>query len=313
MESSKLVGIITQFFILLFIYAGLERLTEMGALKQELEEVPYLGSMAGLVTWAVPLTEFLTVALLLVPKWRKKGLYFSLSLMSLFTVYLLSMMGVGTFITCNCGGILEQLSTFQLLFFNIACVILAVIGIRTGVVCGPERSVRFCWGGTTVVLVLLCAVGLIVVIAATSRQITKTGFEGRVIPSIDWLLKDSSTHLTSNNIPYGKPFIVMAFSPYCPHCQAEIRDIITNIESFKKTPIYLITFFPISDLRQFFTQFQLSRYPNITVAEDSKNEFLSFFNYHIIPFTAIYDAQKRLARGIQGRAEIDQVKKFIND
>ena len=127
------------------------------------------------------------------------------------------------------------------------------------------------------------------------------------------MLPDSLTHLNSSDIPAGKPFIVIGFSPYCPHCRGEIMDITQNIRKFQDTHIYLVTTFSIPELRDFYDKLQLQKYPGITLGMDKKNAFLSYFNIHMIPFTAIYDGKKRLDEAMAGRTDIATLSRCLNE
>ena len=59
---------ITYFFILLFVYTGVEKFTEISAFKDQLVASPLLGSIVGFVTWALPVTEIVLVIALFVPR-----------------------------------------------------------------------------------------------------------------------------------------------------------------------------------------------------------------------------------------------------
>jgi hypothetical protein len=55
----------------------------------------------------------------------------SCGLMTLFTIYIAIILVVNNHIPCSCGGIIQSMSWKQHLLFNVACIILSVIGIRS--------------------------------------------------------------------------------------------------------------------------------------------------------------------------------------
>jgi thiol-disulfide isomerase/thioredoxin len=311
MNRNFLVNLITWFFILLFIYTSVAKLAELHAFKDQMAASPLLGGLAGFISWALPLTEIALAVALFIPAWHRKGLYASLALMVLFTIYLGGILIIDEHLNCSCGGIIEDLSPRQHLLFNGAAIILAVLAIVADR--RQQVSRRFRWQSTAVTLLLLGSIGVIILTAATAPAKLKTGLEGRPLPVFSLLLPDSITHLNTSDIPIGKPFIMVGFSPYCVHCQAEMRDIIKNISRFGDTTIYFVTSFPYSDMKKFYDVFRLKRFPNIVVAVDSKDAFLKYFKSNSVPYAAVYDAKKRLKEVVPGQVGADLLSKSLND
>src|SRR5690349_3095795 len=88
MSKSTLVEIISCLFIILFLYTGISKLMEYSVFKEQMADSPILKPVAPIIAWALPLTEFLVTILLIIPRWRLKGLYASLFLMVAFTLYI---------------------------------------------------------------------------------------------------------------------------------------------------------------------------------------------------------------------------------
>lgn len=95
----------------------------------DLKRSPLLGHYAILVAILVPTAELLVAALLLPDKTSKAGLIGSLVLMILFTLYVGYVLAFTTSRPCTCGGIIRQLSWPAHLVFNIAFLLLSVMGI----------------------------------------------------------------------------------------------------------------------------------------------------------------------------------------
>lgn len=89
-----------------------------------------MGSYAALVAWAIPLIELVISGLLFIPQKRGMGLYASFALMLVFTTYLSYMILFSSHLPCSCGGVLQQMTWPQHLWFNIGFTILAAAGIR---------------------------------------------------------------------------------------------------------------------------------------------------------------------------------------
>lgn len=310
MKKISLPDIIAGFFILLFLYTGLIKLTDIHAFKEQLISSPLVGSFAGLVAWALPITELLLAALLFIPRWRLIGFYGALVIMSLFTTYVIIVLFIDHQITCSCGGIIEELTPKQHVLFNSACVILSVVGIVT---VRRQPSIRIKWITNSTALCLFLIVGWTVIAAFTAPATIKTGMEGRPLPAFDMQLYDSVSHLNSTNIPTGKPLIVIGFSPFCKHCQAETADIIKNIDKFKDARICFTTGYPLIEMQRYYRYYHIKQYPNIIMGRDSTNTFLKFFKADAIPYTAIYDSEKRLKRVINKQTDATTLAKIIAD
>jgi hypothetical protein len=294
--------------MLLFVYTGVAKLTEAHLFKEQLSSSPFLGPFAGVVTWALPIGEILLAIALLIPRLRLKALYVTLGLMSLFTIYVVVLLFIDDHLSCSCGGIIEELSPKQHVLFNTACVILSAVAIVV------ERrqalSARLRWTTTTSTLCLFLLLGWTLFTAFKAPATIKTGMEGRLLPKFDLLLTDSTTHLNTADIPTGEPVIVIGFSPYCIHCQAETRDLIKHMQQLQHTRIYFVTAFPFGPMKEFYKVFKLAQYPNIVMGRDTSNYFLKYFKADGVPYTAIFDSKKRLKQVMPGEAKATMVAQF---
>ena len=99
----------------------------------------------------------------------------------------------------------------------------------------------------------------------------------------------------ATNLPYGKPIMLIYFSPDCDHCQVMMKEWFKKADDFKKASVVMISFLPIDKMATFEKDFKTNQYPNIIVG----TEGLSFFvrNYYQIadmPFMALYDKNGNL-------------------
>ena len=138
MKNVTIVEVIALLFVVLFFYPGINKLLDYRLFKEQLLDNPMLKPVAGAIIWGLPLTEFVVSLLLFIPKWRTKGLYASAILMSLFTVYILLLLGFSSHIPCSCGGALSTLTWQQHIVFNLAWITLGIVAIVL-----DRRSKRF--------------------------------------------------------------------------------------------------------------------------------------------------------------------------
>ena len=130
MKRQQLIDIIASLFILLFVYTAINKLAGIGVFQAVLRRSPLIGSMYVLVSWAIPFLELGIALLLLLPAWRRAGLWASLVLMCVFTLYLGYMLLFTPDLPCSCGGVIRKMSWTQHLFFNLFFVSIAILGLR---------------------------------------------------------------------------------------------------------------------------------------------------------------------------------------
>lgn len=130
MKRTTIIETIIFLFLVLFLYTGISKIADYSAFKENISESPMLASIATPLAWSVPLTEFLVTIMLLIPRWRLKGLYAALALMITFTCYVIAILIFNDSLPCSCGGILQQLSWPQHIAFNGAFIIFAMWGIK---------------------------------------------------------------------------------------------------------------------------------------------------------------------------------------
>lgn len=131
-----MVETITFLFVILFLYTGISKLMDYSVFKEQMSASPILQPFAPFMAWALPVAEFAVSLMLIIPRWRMKGLYASLLLMIAFTIYVIALLSFDKELPCSCGGIIALLSWKEHLVFNSAFIVLAFIGIRL------ERQLR---------------------------------------------------------------------------------------------------------------------------------------------------------------------------
>ncbi len=124
-----IADVISGVVLLLLLYTSLSKLADHEVFKAVLTASPLLRPFAGLIAWALPLSEILVVVLLFIPSKRLGGLYIALVLISIFTIYLAYMVLFSPRLPCNCGGSLKFLTWPQHVFFNLFFILLSILGI----------------------------------------------------------------------------------------------------------------------------------------------------------------------------------------
>ena len=124
------ISAVTRYLLIfLFTYAGISKLIDHDNFYTSILLSPVIRNQALIIVWFVPMAELLIVVLLLSNKYRQTGLFFSLLLMMIFTVYIVYMILFIRDLPCSCGGILKELSWSNHILFNSFFILIITISL----------------------------------------------------------------------------------------------------------------------------------------------------------------------------------------
>lgn len=129
-KRNTIIEIISILNIMIFLYSGITKIMDYAVFKEQLAVNPILSPVARPVALLLPVIEFLIVLMLVFPRWRQKGLTASLVLMTIFTIYIISLFSISKEMPCSCGGLIDLLSWQQHLIFNGIFMLLDALAIR---------------------------------------------------------------------------------------------------------------------------------------------------------------------------------------
>jgi thiol-disulfide isomerase/thioredoxin len=133
------------------------------------------------------------------------------------------------------------------------------------------------------------------------------------VPQMKILKVDSATYFTTNDLKKNKASIIMIFNPGCEHCKHETEEIIKNIGDFKNIQIVMTTPQSFTEMKEFYKEYKLGNYPNITVGRDEHFTLPTFYFIHSLPFLAFYNKKQKLISVHEGSMTIpkmlDELKK----
>ncbi|WP_039866932.1 MauE/DoxX family redox-associated membrane protein [Pedobacter sp. BAL39] len=130
LKSRKIIFDVTVYaFIILFIYTATSKILTINLYTVILSLLPLIGKYNETLAYLIPGSEVVVSLLLLIPVTKRLGLVCSLLLMTAFTIYITYMVLTNPHLPCTCGGVLQSLSWQQHIFFNLAFIFLALIGL----------------------------------------------------------------------------------------------------------------------------------------------------------------------------------------
>lgn len=116
-------------YVLLFLYASIYKLLDVGYFTRQLAKSPLIGSFSHPLAYAVPGIELLAVVLLLYPAYKRKGLLLSTVIMGAFTLYIAYVLVFAPEIPCACGGVFVSMGWGEHLVFNIIYFLAGILAI----------------------------------------------------------------------------------------------------------------------------------------------------------------------------------------
>jgi thiol-disulfide isomerase/thioredoxin len=136
--------------------------------------------------------------------------------------------------------------------------------------------------------------------------------EGQILPAFNLFLSDGVTKISTGAIPAGSPIVLVLFSPECPYCVAEIDSIVGQMRTLTDVHFFFVTPCPMREIQAFSRQYYLDSYPNVVVGMDPNNFLLRFSRTKVIPYTAIYDGDKRLKEAVFGQTNFLKINAIIH-
>lgn len=120
------------------------------------------------------------------------------------------------------------------------------------------------------------------------------------VPAFTIYRAPDSTAFTRDKIRKKKQVMFFIFSPDCGHCNTATQMMLRNMDKLKDVQIMMVTYLPYEDMFKFYREYQLWRYPNITVGRDGNFFFPSFFKVKNFPSFYIYDKKGNFQKFLEG-------------
>ncbi len=128
-KENYIINITSYLIVFLFTYTACSKLMDHASFLTSLLQSPIIRNYATIISWLIPILELLIVVMLLTNKYKIIGLWFSLFLMVIFTIYIAYMILYIPHLPCSCGGVLKELSWQNHLLFNGAFIILVITSL----------------------------------------------------------------------------------------------------------------------------------------------------------------------------------------
>jgi thiol-disulfide isomerase/thioredoxin len=116
------------------------------------------------------------------------------------------------------------------------------------------------------------------------------------VPPFRMMQADSKV-FRAQDLPIGKPIILIYFSTDCEDCQKLTRDLLARINDFKNVSIAMITYQDLGSVIKYVMKNKLDTVKNIYVGSEGSSLFVrNYYNVTQFPFMTLYDKNGNLQR-----------------
>jgi thioredoxin-related protein len=120
-----------------------------------------------------------------------------------------------------------------------------------------------------------------------------------------------STAFTKADLAKRKPTLIFIFSPDCDHCQDKTRELIANINLFKKAQIIMASPLEHHLLKKFYEEYKIADHPNIIMGRDPSYFFGTFYKVKSFPAIFLYDKKGNFVKAFDGTVPVQEIAKFL--
>jgi hypothetical protein len=129
-KKQVILECISALLIMLFLYASISKFLDFRTFIDQMNNQPLPNSWTPFLVWCIPLLEIAISVSLIFEYTRLLGLWASLVLMILFTIYTaLVLFHFFPYVPCSCGGVIRHLTWRQHLILNLSYISVSVLGI----------------------------------------------------------------------------------------------------------------------------------------------------------------------------------------
>ena len=125
---------------------------------------------------------------------------------------------------------------------------------------------------------------ILLIVLSTSSALAQAG----KIPPFR-MIQPNGKLFRAQDLPMGKPIIIIYFSPECNHCEKLMKELFKQPADFRKASIAMITYLPVERVSKFVKDYNLSKYPNIYAGTEGTSFFVrNYYKITDMPFAALY-------------------------
>jgi thioredoxin-related protein len=103
------------------------------------------------------------------------------------------------------------------------------------------------------------------------------------------MMQTSGKIFKAQDLPIGKPILIVYFSPECDHCQKLLKEFFKQVANFQKASVAFITYLPVDKVLKFEKDYNLAKYSNMYPGTEGSTFFVrNYYKINEMPFVALY-------------------------
>lgn len=130
MKRTIFIHIVLFLLVLVFSYTAISKLSATDEFTAQLHYFPIFRALPPGIAVVIPIADAIVALLLIFPLTRNAGLWSSLVLLGLFTIYLIVIVITMPELPCTCGGVISQLNWVEHIVFNIGLSGLCLLALQ---------------------------------------------------------------------------------------------------------------------------------------------------------------------------------------
>lgn len=116
----------------------------------------------------------------------------------------------------------------------------------------------------------------------------------------------------AEDLPIGKPIILIYFSPECDHCQKLMKELFKRTAELKKASIAMITYLPVDKVVAFQKLYGVNRYSNIYAGTEGTSFFVkNYYKLMEMPFAALYSKNGDFIKSYSREIDLNDLSKRL--
>jgi thiol-disulfide isomerase/thioredoxin len=126
------------------------------------------------------------------------------------------------------------------------------------------------------------------------------------------MIQSNGSLFKAENLPFGKPIVIIYFSPECEDCQQLTKELLNRINEFNKASIAMITYKSKDKVMQFVSDYHLDKYSNIYVGTEGDSFFVgNYYKVGKLPFIALYNKNGDLIKIYNKENSLDDLSEQL--
>lgn len=122
------------------------------------------------------------------------------------------------------------------------------------------------------------------------------------------MVQPNGSLFKAENLPFGKPIVIIYFSTECEDCQQLTKELLSRINELKRASIAMITYLSKDNLIQFATKFNINKYSNIYIGTEGNSYFIgNYYKVGHLPFMVLYNKDGDLIKVYDKELSIDDL------